>query len=192
MRKQKRHPHSVCKPCWELNYCPYGPLVEEYPLSSGQVTSADVECARIRYETAWSVLTSPIKSEDDVHVALHDIQFFNPSRWELLADYDSTELQCNVYGHVCPIFFLAVPFTETKEDRRVGRYIPRKVMFKVVRRDGQICQKCHKHVPDDEIHFDHVIPVARGGRSSVQNLRVLCQDCNLKKSDSLTEILTPK
>src|SRR5437879_4644790 len=21
----------VCKPCWELHYCPYGPLVEELP-----------------------------------------------------------------------------------------------------------------------------------------------------------------
>ncbi len=25
---------AVCKPCWELKYCPYGPLVEEFPLES--------------------------------------------------------------------------------------------------------------------------------------------------------------
>lgn len=23
---------AVCKPCWELKYCPYGPLVEQFPL----------------------------------------------------------------------------------------------------------------------------------------------------------------
>jgi hypothetical protein len=23
---------AVCKPCWELKYCPYGPLVEDFPL----------------------------------------------------------------------------------------------------------------------------------------------------------------
>ncbi len=23
---------AVCKPCWELKYCPYGPLVEEFPV----------------------------------------------------------------------------------------------------------------------------------------------------------------
>ena len=23
---------DVCKPCWELKYCPYGPLVEDFPL----------------------------------------------------------------------------------------------------------------------------------------------------------------
>ena len=22
----------VCKPCWEFKYCPYGPLVEQFPL----------------------------------------------------------------------------------------------------------------------------------------------------------------
>src|SRR5579864_3675797 len=28
---KKRSKH-VCKPCWELKYCPYGPLVEQFPL----------------------------------------------------------------------------------------------------------------------------------------------------------------
>lgn len=22
----------MCKPCWELHYCPYGPVVEDFPL----------------------------------------------------------------------------------------------------------------------------------------------------------------
>ncbi len=24
--------YAICKPCWELNYCPYGPLVEHFPI----------------------------------------------------------------------------------------------------------------------------------------------------------------
>jgi hypothetical protein len=28
---EKRTKH-VCKPCWELKYCPYGPLIEDFPL----------------------------------------------------------------------------------------------------------------------------------------------------------------
>ena len=23
---------QLCKPCWELHYCPYGPVVEDFPL----------------------------------------------------------------------------------------------------------------------------------------------------------------
>ena len=37
----KERTSRVCKPCWELKYCPYGPLVEQLPLlpslRSGQI-----------------------------------------------------------------------------------------------------------------------------------------------------------
>jgi len=28
----KKRVRAVCKPCWEVRYCPYGPLVEQFPL----------------------------------------------------------------------------------------------------------------------------------------------------------------
>ncbi|HEX2851933.1 MAG TPA: HNH endonuclease, partial [Opitutaceae bacterium] len=28
----KKRVKAVCKPCWEIKYCPYGPLVEQFPL----------------------------------------------------------------------------------------------------------------------------------------------------------------
>jgi len=31
-KEWKRRVKHVCKPCWELKYCPYGPLVEQFPL----------------------------------------------------------------------------------------------------------------------------------------------------------------
>src|SRR5206468_6967300 len=36
-----RRVKAVCKPCWELKYCPYGPLVEQFPLQS---TPDDKSC----------------------------------------------------------------------------------------------------------------------------------------------------
>ncbi|MDO8684165.1 MAG: HNH endonuclease signature motif containing protein [Armatimonadota bacterium] len=33
-----RRVKAVCKPCWELNYCPYGPLVEDFPLPDDRTT----------------------------------------------------------------------------------------------------------------------------------------------------------
>jgi 5-methylcytosine-specific restriction endonuclease McrA len=66
------------------------------------------------------------------------------------------------------------------------------VTLQVVRRDGQICQKCHKPVPDPEVEFDHTIPFSRGGRSTVDNLRVVHRQCNKKKSDSLQDLLHPQ
>ncbi len=32
-RQWTKKAKTVCKPCWEIKYCPYGPLVEEFPIA---------------------------------------------------------------------------------------------------------------------------------------------------------------
>lgn len=81
------------------------------------------------------------------------------------------------------MFFVNEPFTETGELRRIGRHIPRDVMLRVVRRDNNQCQICSKVLKDDEIEFDHIIPLSRGGSSEENNIQVTCFDCNRDKSD---------
>ena len=101
------------------------------------------------------------------------------------------EAACRVFGHMCPVFEVGEPFTETKDLRRQSRSIPREVMLKVVRRDGQICQSCFQPVPDNEVEFDHIIPFSKGGSTTADNLKLCCRTCNRKKSDSLAEFLSP-
>jgi 5-methylcytosine-specific restriction endonuclease McrA len=75
------------------------------------------------------------------------------------------------------------PFTETGKLRNVTRHIPRSVLIRVIRRDNSTCQVCGKHLLDPEIQIDHIIPLTKGGPSIESNLRVICSDCNLKKSN---------
>ena len=48
-------------------------------------------------------------------------------------------------------------------------------------RDGNRCQICGVKCNDGihKIHFDHIIPWSKGGETTLDNLRVLCSDCNL-------------
>ena len=92
-------------------------------------------------------------------------------------------MNCTVFGHVCPVVFAAEWFSETDEERRTGRYIPFKTKIRVVRRDNYTCQHCSKHLLDNEVEFDHIIPVAKGGSSEEHNIRLTCHDCNADKSD---------
>jgi 5-methylcytosine-specific restriction endonuclease McrA len=62
-------------------------------------------------------------------------------------------------------------------------------MLQVVRRDNHVCQVCHQYVPDTDLEFDHIIPYSKGGPTTVGNIRLLCQSCNRKKSDSLRDLL---
>ncbi len=121
---------AVCKPCWEIKYCPYGPVVEEFPLKS-----------------------------------IHD------------------DKSCRVFGHDCPVFYVAEPFTETKELRSISRSIPRTVQFRVLKRDNQICPLCGKAVLDQDVEFDHIIPWSKGGSSEEHNVKLLCKSCNRKKGN---------
>jgi len=41
--------------------------------------------------------------------------------------------------------------------------------------------RCGVYVRRDVAHFDHIKPLALGGRHSSKNLRVSCADCNLEK-----------
>jgi hypothetical protein len=188
MAKKKRYPHTVCKPCWELHYCPYGSLVEYSPHSPEEQELSHIEK---KYKQLIHGLAAGLfKTEDEIHNAVRWLLFYVPGKWKHLQKYDTRGMECNVFGHICPVFLAAEAFTETWESRRApSRYIPREVMLKVARRDAGMCQLCHLNVPDNEMVFDHLIPVSRGGPSTVANLRVLCIECNSLKSDSLREIV---
>lgn len=132
--KKPRLKHIVCKPCWELKYCPYGQLVEFFPLPSDDLPLSDVKKAYKSWITA--VRSGSLKTLTEIYKAIEKILSLEPKQWEWINQYRTEELCCSVYGHICPVFFSAEPFTETKQDRRIERGIPRDIMLKVVRRDG--------------------------------------------------------
>jgi len=150
-----------------------------------------MEKIRAHFDSIVERAKSGIDAEDAAWEFVQMMMFNHPEKWEDVAEYGMTGMNCNVVGHICPVFFTAYGgVTETRAKRRPpSRYIPRDVMLQVVRRDGQRCQKCWRNVPDNELHFDHLIPISKGGPSTVANLRVLCQDCNLEKSDDVAELL---
>jgi 5-methylcytosine-specific restriction endonuclease McrA len=48
-------------------------------------------------------------------------------------------------------------------------------------RDGDTCQYCSEVFPRAELTFDHVVPVAQGGRKDWENIVTCCVDCNRRK-----------
>ncbi len=49
----------------------------------------------------------------------------------------------------------------------------------VFERDGFKCLRCGSQ---ENLHADHVLPVAHGGETTMENLQTLCSSCNLNKS----------
>jgi 5-methylcytosine-specific restriction endonuclease McrA len=57
----------------------------------------------------------------------------------------------------------------------------------VLLRDGFMCQYCGRKLNSSDLTIDHVIPRARGGRTSWDNVVTCCRRCNARKGGHLPE-----
>lgn len=65
---------------------------------------------------------------------------------------------------------------------------PRSVIRAVWDRDGWECRHCGSH---RQLTIDHIVPVAKGGPNTIDNLQTLCAPCNGRKSDTMPAEVTP-
>jgi hypothetical protein len=60
--------------------------------------------------------------------------------------------------------------------------IRQEVKIAVWQRDGGRCVACGSN---EELEFDHIIPLAMGGANTLRNLQLLCATCNRRKGATL-------
>jgi hypothetical protein len=81
----------------------------------------------------------------------------------------------------------AVPHSNDESStRRTPREPNLRLKFLVMRRDGFRCQQYGRSPathPGVELHVDHKLAWSAGGETEIGNLRTLCADCNLGKSN---------
>lgn len=79
--------------------------------------------------------------------------------------------------------------SRNKEQTRRARI--RQVMIdkidynEILMRDGAVCHICNCTVALDDFHYDHVIPLAKGGPHTTDNIKISHPHCNLVKGSKL-------
>ena len=68
-----------------------------------------------------------------------------------------------------------------RRDRAKARELRKTNYFRNLFQQG-ICHYCGKKFPESELTLDHIVPIARGGRSTRGNLVISCRKCNQNKS----------
>lgn len=83
-------------------------------------------------------------------------------------------------------------------DWYLRRFIPMDMKVELVERDGFKCKICGKFLTSCRearrfvklgqglYHIDHIVPVVQGGRATLENLRLTCPECNLKRKKRFT------
>lgn len=67
------------------------------------------------------------------------------------------------------------------------RNVSLSLRLQVLSRDNFRCVFCGKSPATDigtKLHIDHIKPFSKGGKSTLENLQTLCEECNLGKSDN--------
>ena len=71
--------------------------------------------------------------------------------------------------------------------------IPQWVKNAIFHRDKGMCVQCRVDLTrlvnqQNALHYDHIIPLAKGGMNDITNLQLLCAKCNQSKSDNLSSV----
>jgi hypothetical protein len=172
---------QVCKPCWELKYCPYGELVEQFPVPLDRPTVEH----HIRFlieQLAKGAYSGKKKKEFQRRV-----KELKPRNFPRALPQRVKDMTCSIFGHLCPVYFVNEPFSETVRMRKVTRHVSRDVALRVARRDNYTCQICGRSLRDYEIEFHHRIPYSKGGSTSEDNLEVACSDCNKEQGAEIPD-----
>lgn len=80
-------------------------------------------------------------------------------------------------------YFLSIENTDPKRlkrERERARELKKSTWWKQKKSQG-ICHYCGNRFKPDELTMDHVVPIARGGESTKNNIVTCCKECNAKK-----------
>ena len=73
--------------------------------------------------------------------------------------------------------------TSTKRETING-----KIRYAILQRDNSTCQRCGRTIKHGvKLHIDHKVPVDMGGKSNLENLWTLCEECNLGKKNLFSD-----
>jgi 5-methylcytosine-specific restriction protein A len=87
------------------------------------------------------------------------------------------------------VFHLFADPEHIKRERRKAQELRQSSWWKQQLGRG-ICYHCGEKFNHQSLTMDHVVPIARGGKTSKKNCVVSCKPCNTKKSHFMSVELT--
>ena len=91
----------------------------------------------------------------------------------------------NVKQNSCPVAFPSLPSpAQQRREKEKARELRNSNWWRQKRGQG-LCAYCEEIFPKEELTMDHIIPIARGGKSTKKNIVVSCKRCNHSKSYKL-------
>jgi 5-methylcytosine-specific restriction endonuclease McrA len=82
-----------------------------------------------------------------------------------------------------PAVMRLLKMVRLKESHRAVKFS----RINIFTRDGYTCQYCNHKFRTEDLTFDHITPIAKGGRKTWENIVTACWRCNNRKSGRTPE-----
>lgn len=171
-----------------VNAAMYSCYLGEVALLPAEMTDIEAQALGIPHEVCRALekeVCQALYAEEAVTpVFLCHVRYKSPQgRNEYRQDYAAT------FERVAKLF------EQVKERRKMRstavyqrRIMTASMRYEIMRRDGFRCVLCGRGAEDGvKLHVDHILPVSKGGKTEVSNLRTLCSECNMGKRDKYDE-----
>lgn len=119
-----------------------------------------------------------------IHTGDGSLQVMNVGEWLELSELDAPE----AHEAYVQTVRLRVRVPKVLLLRSYDKLPMQEVRFtreNLFERDHYRCQYCGDHFAGHELNMDHVIPRAKGGRTSWENIVTSCISCNTRKANRL-------
>lgn len=107
---------NVVKPCKLCGYCPYGQLIEEYPLPPITLAEHTKWVENIKKQQALGTYDEenkkdglPLMTREEAQKYIDE---FDPNDYPEKPDEQMEKMSCEVFGHCCPVFYQMELFSE--------------------------------------------------------------------------------
>lgn len=80
-------------------------------------------------------------------------------------------------------------FTEYERRRNAQKLgaVCEKIDYEALYKASPFCFYCGKPLKRDQMHFDHYIPLSKGGEHVASNIKPACGPCNMSKHDKMPQ-----
>ena len=104
------------KPCWDLKYCPYGALVEQFPLLplTRDYAIKHKEYIKACLEKGLLGIEPNVKpfTEKTRKIFEKEVKEFDLTAYPEEIPSEISEWSCEIFGHICPVVFSAEKVAE--------------------------------------------------------------------------------
>lgn len=151
-------------------------------------------------EEYWDYLDCEEANDEIEHVFKNAIAFYETTIQELKVNYAEDFADRMLHDRQLCFYVsqlvLQIGFDGDNDDTGPKQWVdreywPERVKSILKARDRGKCTICGLDLTmelEAPLHIDHMIPITKGGCNDITNLQILCDSCNLSKSNSSHEI----